>query len=296
MKLIAIRRSVVSGVTCSAALLALLAVPAVAAAQQTRTTPPRQTPQTPRPAPAATRPAAQTSSSTLMWAGFYAGGIIGGGFAKSDATTSTVFSPTGYFAQTSVTAIATEGVQALEPKKAPFGAAAGYDVQSGNIVFGGMFDFSSLGLSQSLASTAVYPCCAPTTFTVTQSVETNWLITARGRGGYAIGNLLVFGTVGLAWTDLNYQAVFTDTFATAQENGGVDATQNALVWGFGAEYRGSPRWSVKGEWLRADFGDVTATSTNLTAFTPPIAFPANVFTHSATLKMNAIRGALSIRF
>src|SRR5262245_60485378 len=167
-----------------------------------------------------------------MWAGFYAGGIIGGGFATSDATTSTVFSPTGYFNQTSVPAIATAGVQTIEPKKAPFGGTAGYDAQSGKIVFGGVFDFSILKLSDSASASAVYPCCAPTTFTVTQSVETNWLLTARGRGGYAIGNLLAFGTVGLAWTDLNYQAVFSDTFATAQENGGVDATQNAIVWGF----------------------------------------------------------------
>jgi len=40
-------------------------------------------------------------------------------------------------------------------------------------------------------------------------------------------------------------------------------------------------WGWQGEYLRASFGGAsTHTSTNLTAFTPPIAFPTNVFTHS----------------
>jgi outer membrane immunogenic protein len=231
-----------------------------------------------------------------MWTGFYAGGIMGGGMGNATATTSTVFDSTGYFAQTSVPAIATAGVQQLKPSKAPFGGQAGYDYQTGKIVVGGVFDFTRMSLSESSASTAEYPCCAPTAFTVTQSIETSRLITMRGRAGYAIGQMLAFGTIGLAWTDLNYQATFDDTFATAHESGGVNGTQNAVIWGAGAEYRGSPRWSVRGEWLHADFGDVTATSNNMTAFTPALDFPTNVFTHTASFTVNAIRGAINIRF
>src|SRR5215472_7639891 len=45
------------------------------------------------------------------WNGFYAGIYIGVGFGHARAQTSTVFSPTGYFASSSVPAIAAVGNQ-----------------------------------------------------------------------------------------------------------------------------------------------------------------------------------------
>jgi outer membrane immunogenic protein len=37
------------------------------------------------------------------------------------------------------------------------------------------------------------------------------------------------------------------------------------------------------------FGSTTVSSSNLTAFTPPIAFPTNVFTHTMDLKSDVVR-------
>jgi outer membrane immunogenic protein len=289
MNLIAIRKKFVTGVAYSAAVLALAAaIPAVANAQQ----PTRQAPPARPAAPKQSRP----SPSNATWTGLYAGFMLGGGMPDSAASTSTVFSSTGYFATTSVPAIANASPKSFQPNKAQWGAAAGYDYQMGNIVYGGLFDVAKLGANASSASTATYPCCTPTSFTVTQSIETNMLTTVRGRAGYALGNILGFGTLGIAWTGLNYQSVFTDTFAAAHENGGVDSTLHAFAWGLGAEYRSGRNWSVKGEWMRADFGNVTVTSSNLTAFTPSIAFPTNVFTHTASLKMNVLQGSINYRF
>jgi outer membrane immunogenic protein len=55
-------------------------------------------------------------------------------------------------------------------------------------------------------------------------------------------------------------------------------------------------WSVKGEYLYANFDTVSGTSTNLTAFAPAIAFPSNPFTHSFDLKTSIARAALNYRF
>ena len=56
-------------------------------------------------------------------------------------------------------------------------------------------------------------------------------------------------------------------------------TQGPPEAGVGGEYALMNGWSVKAEYLYVDLGRVSTTSANLTAFTPPSAFPANVFTH-----------------
>lgn len=290
----------VSLLTRGAAALALIAsFPALASGQATNpqsgqnTTPVAVTPD---PMSIPNPPAAPPSASSPHWTGFYVGGVFGEARSKTDATTTTVFSPTGYFATTSPPAIDAAGAQTLTSNKWLYGIEGGFDVQAGHIVFGGEIDYSSMKLSASESTTGVYPCCAPTDFTVTQSIDTTWLTTIRGRLGVAAGPALLYGTVGVAMTDLNYQAVFTDTFASATENGGVDATQHTWVYGGGAEFRVSMHLSVKGEYLYAKFDTVSTTSTNFMAFTPPIPFTTNPFTHTAALTLNVIRGGVNIRF
>ncbi len=65
------------------------------------------------------------------WKGFYVGGNSGGVKGHSDAFTSTVFSPTGYFALSSVPAIAAVGHQTLSPSGFTGGGQAGYNFQTG---------------------------------------------------------------------------------------------------------------------------------------------------------------------
>lgn len=228
--------------------------------------------------------------------GAYVGGYAGGNQGNADAHTFTVFSPTGYFATSSVPAIAAVGDQKVSPSGFSGGGTAGVNLQHKWLVFGGEADFGFMSMSASTTGTAPYPCCPTTNFAVTQTVSTDWLFTGRGRLGFATGKILIYGTGGLAATKLNYQALFTDTFATAQENGGVDHTRKGWVGGAGAEYRVGPRWSVKGEFLQTDFGQAQTTSTNLTAFSLPIAFPTNTFTHNASLTAHLFRGGLNYHF
>lgn len=228
--------------------------------------------------------------------GFYVGGYLGGSHGDSDAQTTTVFSPTGYFASSSVPAIATAGAQNLSANGFSGGGQVGFNFQHKNFVVGFETDFGSMDLSASKSTTATYPCCAPTNFTVTQTVETSWLFTLRPRIGFVAGPALFYGTGGLAMTDVNYTALFTDTFATAHESGGKDNNQVGWTGGGGVEVKVGAHWSVKGEYLYADFGSLSNTSTNLTAFTPPIAFPTNVFTHTADLRAHNYRFGFNFHF
>jgi outer membrane immunogenic protein len=74
--------------------------------------------------------AAQYTKAPMMapaynWTGFYVGGNVGGQWGSADPTTSTVFSPTGYFAASSVPAIGTVGAQSVNSSSVTGGFTAG---------------------------------------------------------------------------------------------------------------------------------------------------------------------------
>jgi len=225
--------------------------------------------------------------------GFYLGGSVGGAHGNSDAQTSTIFSPTGYFNITSPPAIAAVGAQSPSANGFAGGGQAGYNFQSKHLLLGVEADFGGMNISQSATGSGIYPCCVTTGFTVTQSVETSWLFTLRPRVGVVVGRVLLYGTGGMAVTDVNYQALFTDTFATAHENGGNDGNQVGWTGGAGAEFKVNRRWSIKGEYLYADFGSVTNTSTNLTA-PASTSWPMNVFTHTADMRAHIFRFGFNV--
>jgi outer membrane immunogenic protein len=231
------------------------------------------------------------------WKGFYAGGNVGVTAGRATADTSTILSATGYFANSSVATINLGGRQKLQPNRFNGGGQVGYNWQSGHIVYGVEADFGVMRLSDGVTFASNYPCCAGTSFVISQRLKTNWLFTARPRLGYTIGHALFYATGGVAVTDVNYQAVFNDTFASAHENGGVNQNKGGLVGGGGIEYQlpSNKHWSVKGEYLYANFLRGTATSTNLTA-PAATAWPQNVFTHSLELHTHIVRGGINYRW
>lgn len=236
------------------------------------------------------------SAAAADWAGFYTGANVGYGLGTSKAKTSTVFSPTGYFATTSVPAIETAGDQTVHPKGFGLAGVLGYNWVSGNNVYGVEGDLGYFGLKGDTTKGATYPCCAPTAFTVKSEVKTSWLATARGRYGWTSNNWLYYVTGGLAVTDLKGKFTFNDTFATAAESAEVSKTKMGWTIGAGGQFAWQGPWALKFEYLYADFGKASVTSNNLTAFTPSIAFPTNTFTHSVDLKVHILRAGVTYKF
>jgi outer membrane immunogenic protein len=246
--------------------------------------------------PARTYTKAPVMAASYDWTGFYLGVNAGGAWSQSDAATTTVFSPTGYFATTSPGAIAIAGAQRINASGFTGGLTAGYNWQASNIVFGLESDFNYLDLKGSSTGSGIYPCCAPTGFTVNSSVSTDWLITLRPRVGVAANNWLFYVTGGLAVGSVKSNFNFTDTFATAAESASMSQTRTGWTVGAGTEYALMNGWSVKAEYLYVDLGRQSTTSTNLTAFTPAIAYPSNVYTHSVDLRTNIVRVGLNYKF
>ena len=152
--------------------------------------------------------------NAYSWAGPYLGGNIGWNWGGVDNNPT---KPSGFVG----------------------GAQAGYNFQTGPWVFGIEGDIQATGADDTFA---------PWKF------SNPWFGTLRGRAGYAISNVLFYGTGGLAFGELTGQ-----TFGLSESH--VTAGWTA---GLGAEVGLAPHWSAKIEYLYVDLSNsqfVTVTGT-----------------------------------
>jgi len=143
--------------------------------------------------------------NAYSWAGPYLGGNLGYGWGSVDNNPT---KPSGFAG----------GIQ------------AGYNWQSGPWVFGAEGDIQASGAEQTFA---------PWKF------SNPWFGTLRGRVGYALGNVMFYGTGGLAFGELR-----ATTFGVSESH-----TNAGWTAGVGAEMGFAPNWSAKVEYLYVDLAN-----------------------------------------
>lgn len=223
--------------------------------------------------------------------GFYVGGTVGGvPIGRADATTSMLDQG---FCTPCVNAVNAAGIQHSEPTGFYGGFDAGYGWRTGNWMIGLEGDFGALHAQDTSRATFPLPL-GKATASISQNVKSNWLFTARPRVGYVAGKWMVYATAGAAAAHITYAANYTDTFAGATESGRFTDSTFGWTAGGGVEYQAGKHWSLKGEWLYADFGDVGGTSNNFKTTT--FSDPKEIFTHNANLRVNILRGGLHYYF
>ncbi len=115
---------------------------------------------------------------------------------------------------------------------AAFGGHVGYNIQGGALVGGVEADGLATNVSSSQSGSVRF--------------NEKFLTSLRGKGGYAFGNLLAYGTIGPAWGV---------TEATSWY-GSHGSTVGGVAFGVGAEYAITRNVSLRAELLRYQFGDV----------------------------------------
>lgn len=230
------------------------------------------------------------------WTGFYIGANAGGAWGSFDPSTTTAGfkpQPGAYFLPEDVPAFNAVGQPSIKPSGFTGGLELGYNWQSSSIVYGLEGDIEWFHLS---GSSTTGPVVIPFDIvTINSSAHTDWLATARGRLGIAENNWLFFATGGAAFTTLNGSFSFSDAAPTfGMESASLSATKVGYAVGGGVEAKLWANWSVKAEYLFADFGRVSVNSNNLTSF--GIVFPGQVFTHSIDLNANIARLGLNYHF
>jgi len=164
-------------------------------------------------APYTKAPAAAVAINT--WTGFYIGAM--GGYAQENSS----------------------GIGQLKGGFA--GGTAGYNWQTGNFVLGIEADaaWSDIG------ATVGFPPIIAASYKIRDTG------TVRGRIGYAVNQVLFYGTGGYAWADSRLSAtVLGLTIADTRFNSGWTA-------GAGVEVMFAPKWSVKAEYLYKSFDSQT---------------------------------------
>ena len=110
------------------------------------------------------------------------------------------------------------------------GVQAGYNWQTGSWVFGVEGDIQATGAEDTFA---------PWKF------SNPWFGTVRGRVGYALSNILFYGTGGLAFGELR-----GETFGLSESH-----TTAGWTAGVGAEFGFASSWSAKIEYLYVDLAN-----------------------------------------
>lgn len=176
------------------------------------------------------------------WTGFYIGVNGGGGWGRSRYDFVNVGTSTGNFDVSGGLA----------------GGTAGYNYQAGQWVVGveGDIDWSGVrGTNGNRSATAV--CNGPVAAGGTGfacATENSWIGTVRGRVGFAVNNVLFFGTAGVAFGDVKARITSDPGLATF---GGGTSTQVGWTAGAGIEWGFLPNWSLKGEYRYVDLGSFT---------------------------------------
>jgi outer membrane immunogenic protein len=159
-------------------------------------------------------PQAPVYMPAYNWSGFYLGVNGGGGFGRSNWTTTNNFDVSGGL----------------------IGGTAGYNWQTGQVVFGleGDVDWSGI---RGRTNGVVCPLGCQT--------ENTWLATVRGRLGYSFDRFMPYVTGGVAFGDIK---------ATIPAFAGATRTETGWTVGAGIEFAIYMNWTAKAEYLYVDLG------------------------------------------
>ncbi len=178
----------------------------------------------------------------VNWSGFYLGANIGGAWATDKVTDvggdwsggvpkSFNNDPSGFFG----------------------GGQLGYNFQMGHFVFGPEVDLGYMDLSQKVWEPGAVGDASST-------LGGGFYADVTGRLGYAVDRALVYAKGGYAY----YGGSVKNWTADTPTIPGSPTTTGVSGWtvGAGLEYKISPAWSVKAEYLHFDFGSITNIAPN----------------------------------
>jgi len=209
--------------------------------------------------PAAT--ATQTPLPYLNWTGFYAG--VNAGYGWGNNNVNFVGADPNFYSPTITFGAMPAG---LRPDAHGFvgGAQAGYNFQSGPVVYGIETDIQYANIMGTASVGTAVPGF-PTILTTAQN-KVDWFGTLRPRLGVTVAPaFLIYGTGGLAY---GHVASSASTLVTGPagitcannlfcSNGSASQTRAGWTAGAGAEYAFSGHWSAKVEYLYVDLGHET---------------------------------------
>jgi outer membrane immunogenic protein len=238
-------------------------------------------------AAAAAAAGAASAQPAYNWTGFYVGVNVGGGWGGSKWSDLVVPSDSG------------QDIAGIMARSHPDGVLGGgqfgYDVQTGDFVFGAeaKLDGGSLHGGQ--------PCIGNYgDFAANCTTHTDFLGDFTARAGWAFGPALVYAKGGFAVGDFHFRPELEHNVHPPNIDDrvapGYQSTNNIRVGpvvGAGVEYMMAHHWSVGVEYEFQDFGTdritfnpLPATGAEVAYASPPFSVTAANWTHVVVAKLN----------
>jgi outer membrane immunogenic protein len=242
------------------------------------------------PAGAADMPVKSPATPTYNWGGCYIG-VNGGGAASGSDFTSTVGAGT-HLTPADAALVSTGGTGSANSPNFLGGGQAGCNWVSGTWVYGLEGDIDYFRSNPQVINGTSTLSDGITTFTVGQSLTTNYLATVRPRLGVSADRNLFYVTGGVAFTKANYTQTYLD--ALVPSGTGLATGSKSLVgWTVGAgwEYAWTDNWTFRLEYLFTSFP-----TTNGTGSITDAAGGSNPFQGSADLVIQTARAGVNFKF
>lgn len=209
--------------------------------------------------------AGTAAAQDTPWNGFYIGANVGGSKAdthlkmKAASGNGTVIMPPGDTALINAVGSTKDNDTGFSG-----GIQGGYNYQVDSWVFGLETDVGFYDMGQSRSKTFQSPLLItpPINFTVEQKIKTDWIWTLRPRIGYATDSWMIYGTAGVAVSEIKLSTSYRDTRATpiTASNSESD-TKTGWTAGLGGAYALNPNASIRGEWLYTNLGTIKSQTT-----------------------------------
>jgi outer membrane immunogenic protein len=189
------------------------------------------------------------------WSGWYIGVNVGYGWGQGRAdVTPLPYGPPPAF---------NEAIYSVshDPRGWLAGVQLGHDWQFGRWVVGVEADLARTSMSRDGLVAPLFSIdpglpIADSFHTGHEKIE--WLGTVRGRLGYVVGDVLIYGTGGLAYGRVEVSETnITRPFPAVQFEGSQSGWQAGWALGVGGEWAFAPNWSARVEYLHFDLGDTT---------------------------------------
>lgn len=191
-----------------------------------------------------------TPATGYDWTGFYAG--VNAGASKNNSEVDQEYSYVNIKRHEDVSARFDNSQTAFTG-----GAMLGYNYQIKNVVLGVETDLNYLGFNDVQRRAGSYYVIEPwnvdASYKGKAQIDANWYGTLRGRLGYAVDNLLIYGTGGLAYGGIEAggHLEVSTSLGGMEWDGSNSATKLGWAVGGGLEY-GLNRWTLGAEYLFVD--------------------------------------------
>ena len=209
-------------------------------------------------------------AQTQTWTGPYVGVTFGGAIQMDDADETVAFDTNldGAFADTVRTAAGADAFSpgfcagiAMGAQPAAgcsddedgfdVGGRVGYDRQMGRLVIGALVDVSKADITDGVSAFSTTPAF------YAFAREVNYVAGLRARLGVGGDKVLVYGTGGGAWANIEHTFTTSNAVNTFVPAKDLATSENSWGWqaGGGVELRLGMRWSVTGEYLFTSIDD-----------------------------------------